>query len=195
MPVYPVFPLNTVLSPGGLLPLRIFEPRYLDMVSCSLRQSSPFVISLLTTRDETSRKAETENVGVTARIFDWESLSDGLLGITVLGERKVRLSDSVTQSDGLLLARAEYLPDEKKEALPAEAEPLAHLLRRILAELPLPYSEELCDYGNAGWVADRLTEVLPVLHKTKQALLEEPLPIIRLDRMKAELSRLHLLGG
>src|ERR1700719_46621 len=86
-----LFPLHTVLFPGGPLPLRIFEPRYIDMVRRSLRAQSAFGVALLDGGAETSGATATATVGTTARVADFYSLPDGLLGITCLGVRKFKL--------------------------------------------------------------------------------------------------------
>src|SRR5687768_15209514 len=99
--VLPLFPLNTVLFPGGPLRLRIFEPRYLDMVSRCMRESSSFGVALITEGKEAGGTARTTGVGTTARIVDFERLDDGLLGITARGEQRFTIEDVRTQSDGL----------------------------------------------------------------------------------------------
>jgi len=94
----PLFPLNTVLFPGGPLPLRIFEARYVDMVSSCLKEDSPFGVLLIRDGGETGN-ATTHEIGTLARIVDWYQGSDGLLGVTAVGEQRFRLLSSHRQDD------------------------------------------------------------------------------------------------
>ena len=102
----PVFALNTVLYPGGPLPLRIFEPRYVDMVSDRLRRDAPFIVALIRDGSEVGGGASTHSVGTLARIVDWNRGDDGLLGITALGGRRVQVLATETRPDGLCVATA-----------------------------------------------------------------------------------------
>jgi Lon protease-like protein len=96
----PLFPLNTVLFPDGPLPLRIFEPRYLDMISGCMKQDKPFGVLLIKDGHEAG-PATTHSVGTLARVTDWYQGSDGLLGITAIGTERFRLQSVEQQSDGL----------------------------------------------------------------------------------------------
>ena len=107
----PLFPLNTVLFPGGPLPLRIFEPRYLGLVSRCLKSDMPFGVLLIRDGGETG-PATTHNIGTLARITDWYQGSDGLLGITAIGEQRFRLIASERQDDGLNIGDVETLENE-----------------------------------------------------------------------------------
>src|SRR5690606_15468277 len=106
--ILPVLPLNTVLFPDGLLPLRVFEPRYLDLVAQCLRDDQCFVVSLITHGTETG-EAEFHPVGTTARIVDWDQGRDGILHIQAVGERRVRIAHSEMRRDGLYVAHVEVL--------------------------------------------------------------------------------------
>src|ERR1700716_2112001 len=97
----PLFPLNTVLFPGGPLPLRIFETRYVDMVRHCMRERCAFGVVLIRAGAEVGAVADTAAVGTTARIVDFNSMPDGLLGITCVGERKLRVLRRWQQDDGL----------------------------------------------------------------------------------------------
>jgi Lon protease-like protein len=126
----PLFPLGTVLFPGGPLPLRIFEQRYLDMISSCLKNDSRFGVLLIRTGKETG-DATTHSVGTLARIVDWYQGSDGLLGITAIGEERFRLLQSERQENGL------HLGDVKR----LEAEPplkRLHMIRKVLASVRGP---------------------------------------------------------
>src|SRR5688572_21135614 len=110
--VIALFPLRTVLFPGGPLPLRIFETRYIDMVRRCLREESPFGVLLIRDGDEAGDVASTATVGCTARIVDFEILPDGLLGISCVGVRKFRVERVWRAPDGLNLGEVTWPQDE-----------------------------------------------------------------------------------
>jgi uncharacterized protein len=177
----PLFPLKTVLFPGGLLPLRIFEPRYVDMVGRCMREGSPFGVVLIQAGAEVGEVEETAELGTTARIIDFNKLPDGLLGITCQGEQKMRILQRSQRPDGLYVGEIEYLPAEPKVPLPPKFQTLAEMLRKVLPTLGEPYASMACDYEDAAWVGGRLVEVLPLSMSDKLNLLELADPIARLE--------------
>lgn len=186
MKTLPLFPLNTVLFPDGLLPLRIFETRYIDMVrECMRDGGGGFVVVAIREGNETSPAVEFAQIGTRAEIIDWEQRADGLLGILACGRERVRVLSYRRQSDGLLIAQVEALPPWPELDLPVEYASLAGLLDRLLEQLGTPWSHLERRIGDAGWVAGRLTELLPLDLPTKQALLEENDPLERLSRLHA----------
>lgn len=186
MKTLPLFPLNTVLFPDGLLPLRIFETRYIDMVrECMRGGGGGFVVVAIREGSETASAVNFAPVGTRAEIIDWEPRADGLLGILACGRERVRVLSHQRQSDGLLLGQAEALPEWPELQLPAEYASLAGLLDRLLEQLGTPWSHLERRLGDAGWVVGRLTELLPLDLPTKQALLEEDDPRERLGRLHA----------
>ena len=106
----PLFPLHTVLFPGGPLPLRIFEPRYLDMVSRCLREDRGIGVVLIREGSETGPAPEVHDLGTLGRIHYWNRRDDGLLGVTLVGGRRFRILASTVQPDQLVCARVELLP-------------------------------------------------------------------------------------
>ncbi len=180
----PLFPLNTVLFPEGPLPLRIFEPRYVDMVSACLRQDTAFGVCLIQSGGETGRPAEVYPVGTLARITDWHERHDGLLGITTLGDRRFRVLERRVRPDHLTVARAELLPPEPVADLPPEYIPMADFLRQMVKQIPHLYANITIKYGDATWVGNRLAELLPLHLTQKQTLLELNEPIQRLERLR-----------
>jgi hypothetical protein len=179
----PLFPLNTVLFPGGPLPLRIFEPRYVDMVRHCMREGSAFGVVLIRAGGEVGAVARTADIGTTARIVDFSALPDGLLGISCLGERRFRVLRRWRQEDGLNVGEVEWLPDAELVPLPAETSFLSDLLRRVLPELGEMYANVPRRFDDAGWVGARLVEILPLSLGDKQALLELDDPLVRLERI------------
>jgi Lon protease-like protein len=183
----PLFPLKTVLFPGGPLALRVFEPRYLDMVARCLRGENRFGVVAIRQGEEVGA-ASTYAVGTAAEIVDWHRESDGLLGILAMGREAFRLGATRRQPDGLYVAEVEWLPAEAVLPLPPEHAPLAALLKRVLDQLPL-YGGLTPRYDDAGWVAARLVEALPFGLALKQSLLEAPDALTRLERVAAELAK------
>jgi uncharacterized protein len=176
----PLFPLNTVLFPGGILPLRIFETRYIDMVRNCLRTDTGFGVCAIRAGSEVGPAADVQGVGTRAVIADWEGRPDGLLGITARGEERFRILRTWVQPDRLLMGEVEYLPEPAPAPIPEEFLGLAALLERLLAELGPPYADLPAETGNATWVGARLAELLPVSLEVKQQMLESDDPLSRL---------------
>ena len=181
--VISLFPLHTVLFPGGPLPLRIFETRYTDMVRRCMREQQPFGVLLIQDGDEAGEVATTATVGCTARIADFHTLHDGLLGISCVGERKFRVSRVWRASDGLNLGEVTLLPPERELVLPEQYGHLAETVRRALEDLSEHYEHVERKFEDAAWIGARLTELLPIELADKQALLELDDPIERLDTL------------
>ena len=160
--VLPLFPLNTVLFPGGPLRLRIFEPRYLDMLSRCMRENADFGVALITEGKEAGGAARTVQIGTSAHVVDFERLEDGLLGITAHGERKFSIVDVSTQSDGLNIATVNFLDSEAAMEIPEDLGILAELLKQAFVQVGAAYAEETPHYDSASWVGMRLAEILPL---------------------------------
>lgn len=176
----PLFPLRTVLYPGGPLPLRIFEPRYLDMICNSLKDERPFGVLLIRSGSE-SGLATTYDVGTLATITDWYQGSDGLLGVTALGGKRFQLLSSEQMPDGLNIGEVEVLPEHEQQALPEEYKPLAQILAGVLDDLGRLYEALDRQYDDAGWVGYRFAEILPISPEEKQSCLETDDPVRRLQ--------------
>ncbi len=186
----PLFPLHTVLFPRGPLPLRIFEPRYLDMIGRCMRTDTGFGVCLIRSGDETG-PAEIHEIGTVARIRDWERRKDGLLGISVVGERRFEVVKARMQKDGLRLAEVRLLEEAPRVSLPPDQADLAQLVRVILAQLARHYDGLESDYDDADWVGCRLSEVLPFSLSRKQALLELDDPLYRLETLRPLIAALR----
>jgi Lon protease-like protein len=175
----PLFPLRTVLYPGGPLPLRIFEARYIDMIGGCLKNDEPFGVLLIKDGSETGTST-TYEVGTLARIADWYQGSDGLLGVTAIGEQRFRLISSERRDDGLNVGDIELLPGEPDIELPEDFKPLARILSGVLDDLGRLYEFLERRYEDAGWVAYRFAEILPFSAEQKQSCLEVGDPLVRL---------------
>jgi Lon protease-like protein len=183
--VIALFPLHTVLFPGGPLPLRIFETRYTDMVRRCMREQQPFGVILIQEGEEAGAVGSTAAVGCSARIADFYTLNDGLLGISCVGERKFRLQRVWRAEDGLNMAEVSWLADEPSLPLPPHYAHLGSTVRSALEELAEHYRHVQKHFEDAAWVGARLTELLPIELDDKQALLELDDPVARLDALLA----------
>jgi hypothetical protein len=181
----PLFPLNTVLFPGGPLSLRIFEPRYLDMVRRCLKELSPFGVVLILAGAEAGDVSAVADIGTSARLVDFDTLPDGLLGVTCVGERRFRLQRRWQQGDGLNLAEIDYLPTDAPQALPQPLGHLSELLREVLPKIGGGYAHIDSHYEEAGWVGNRWAEILPLTVAERLELLVLDDPVARLERVAA----------
>lgn len=169
-----------MLFPGGPLPLRIFETRYIDMISDRLQKNAPFGVLLIREGNETG-SASTFDVGTLARIIDWYQGSDGLLGVTAVGEQRFRLLSAERQPDGLNIGDVELLPDEAPLPLSERFKGLADILQGVLDDLGRLYESMERHYDDAGWVTYRFVEILPLELEQKQYCLESSDPEERLQ--------------
>ena len=190
----PLFPLNTVLFPGGVLPLRIFEQRYLDMAAASMKEAAAFGICLIAAGEEAGGIAEPHPVGTLARITDWAMEQLGILQVTVRGEQRFRILDKTAGANNLLRATVEIIDDNGPLPVPIELRRLLPLLRRIAGDMGPTRIPEPHRYEDAEWVGFRITEILPVQNLAKQKLLELEDPISRLEILEKFLDQRKLLG-
>ncbi len=176
----PLFPLHIVLFPGGPLPLRIFETRYVDMVRNCMRSASSFGVVLIRAGNEVG-PAETFDVGTTASIVDFHQLSDGFLGLSCVGGERFRILSRGVQADGLNVAGVEWLPAEPALPVPERHAGLAQLLESVLPQLGEGYANMELRIDDAAWVGRRLAEIMPIPASQKQFCLELNDPIQRLE--------------
>ena len=177
----PLFPLGTVLFPEGKLPLRIFEPRYLGMVSRCLKQESPFGVCLIQDGKEVGQQALPFNIGTLANIVDWHRLPDEFLGIVGEGGARFRINETEMQRDNLLTGSVFLIPEEPRIDVPSTHQHLVTILKGIYQENSSLISPEVTHYEDANWVSYRLAEHLPVENEFKQKLLEITGAADRLD--------------
>ena len=167
-----LFPLQTVLFPGGRLPLRIFEQRYLEMAKACLRDGARFGVCLIREGREVGEPALPEDIGCTARIVEWDMPQLGLLQVVARGEQRFRIRSRRVQPDGLALAEVEILAAEGDAPIDAQADLCARVLRRIVEAAPAGLVETPPRFDSAAWVSARLAELLPLSLASKQRLLE-----------------------
>ena len=168
----PLFPLGTVLFPGGLLPLKIFEQRYLEMAKGCLRAGTPFGVCLIREGSEVGTPATHATLGCLARITQWDMQQLGLLQLVAQGGERFRVLERRIRADGLIIADIEILEERPDAPLPEKFRPCRQLLERIVAE----HGERLFArpflLDSSTWVGARLAEVLPLPAAVRQKLLE-----------------------
>jgi len=211
----PLFPLNTVLFPGGVLPLRIFEVRYLDLIARCRREAAPFGVVCLTKGSEVRqprRQAGTDAgasaefepqefaaVGTLAHLMELESPQSGLMLIRCAGGRRFRLTRQEQLKHGLWVGDAHWLPDDQPVPVPPDLAYVQQTLQQLvqnmqatakpLDALPLmsPYRWDDC-----GWLANRWCEILPVSPQLKQQFMVLESPLVRLELVADLLERLKI---
>ncbi len=185
----PLFPLRTVLFPGGVLALKVFEARYVDLVGRCLRQDEGFGVVCLRQGAEVAAGAaaavQFEEVGVLAQILSVDAAQPGILQLRCVGGTRFRLAAAATQAgDGLWSARALPLPaDAPAVPLPAHAAAvrgLATAIARLREQGREPFAEPHA-LDDAGWVANRWCEILPIPLPARQQLMALPDALQRLD--------------
>jgi Lon protease-like protein len=174
-----------VLFPGGRLPLRIFEVRYMDMAKSCIQNQTAFGVCLIREGAEVGAPATPHEVGTLARIASWDMPQLGVLQVSAQGERRFRIRERSVQADGLARAAIELLNEESDAPVPADLASAVKLLERVIEQHPelleRPHRLDSC-----AWVSARLAELLPLPLEAKQALLE-------MDDGKARLQRLQAL--
>jgi Lon protease-like protein len=183
----PLFPLQAVLFPEGLLSLKVFEARYLDLVGSCLREGKPFGVVALKQGAEVrkgSDKIAFEMMGTMAELMDVDSAQAGILQVRCRGTQRFTVKTSHQQSDGLWLADVETLPDDDSVA-PAQTvldtvKGLANAIATLKAQGAEPFLQPY-RFDSAGWVANRWCEILPISMAAKQKLMELPDAQMRLQ--------------
>lgn len=186
----PLFPLSSVLYPGGRMDLRIFERRYLDLVRDCSRTGSGFGICLIVRGHEAGAPAIPAAFGTVARIEDFATLSDGLLGIVVRGERRFHVERTRVRDNGLIVARVTMLDAEPERSVPPEYALLVTILERLAEQLGGELgAAPKAKYDDAAWVAWRLAELLPLEAEERQQLLQDGDALHRLQLLATWLPR------
>jgi Lon protease-like protein len=185
----PLFPLRTVLFPGGLLALKVFEARYLDLMSRCMRSGEPFGMVCITEGSEMERGGDSastriEDIGVLARIDEVDAEQPGILMVRCTGTSRFRLLEAPSQQPGgLWSAHAEVLVDDPVVAPVAAMAAAVDALRQAAATLAAEGHQALVEplsWDDAGWVANRWCELLPLPLSAKQRLMVLDEPTLRL---------------
>jgi uncharacterized protein len=186
----PLFPLSTVLFPGGPLNLRIFESRYLDMVRECTRAGSGFGVCLIIDGRESGQPAIPAAIGTIAHIVDFYTLPDGLLGISASGGARFHVANARVRDNGLVRGDVRIWPDEPQVPMPPEFGLLATILERLFERMGgSPAAVPKCNYEDASWVGFRLAELLPLANAERQQLLQFTDPLQRLGQLLHYLPR------
>lgn len=178
-----LFPLSTVLFPEGLLPLRIFEQRYMDMAKACLKKNLPFGVCLIAEGHEVGEPATPYVMGTLARIAEWDMPQLGVLNVVVKGEQSFIIRDRWTEASGLQKALIALVPEESPYPLRGEHSRLLPLLRRIFAEQGKNAYPQPHRLDDAVWLAWRFCELMPVPAALKQEYLEMESAAERLDEI------------
>jgi len=186
----PLFPLNVVVCPGGLLPLRIFEARYLDMVRTCLRNKSSFAVVAVMPEGETDPEGyfPFANIGTLVDIVEADVTTVGLMSIRCVGRHRVKVDSYLQQPDGLVVGQVTDVANDLESAIPEDLESVVTSLQNLLTSLPAsgvspdnmpvikPYH-----FQNAAWVANRWIELLDLPLLQKQRLMQLDSPVLRLE--------------
>ena len=182
-----LFPLPTVLLPGSSLGLRVFEPRYLDMVRECGRNQCGFGICLILDGEDLEDgqpRGAAAAYGTEARIEDFDLGEDGLLTIQVRGARRFHVRNVRIRDNGLQVARIDWCETDPVAPLYPEHGLLSTLLRGIIDRFGGEYAKaDQARFDDAEWIGWRLAELLPLQDTQRQQLLQIDDPHERLDRL------------
>jgi uncharacterized protein len=193
----PLFPLHTVLFPGGRLSLRIFEQRYVAMAKSRLDGAEPFGVCLITQGDEVAKPGggppDFARIGTLATISKWDMPQLGILHVGCDGGQRFQVRSHVVEEDGLVVAEVTPLAAEPAVTTSAAHEPLVRFLRMLadrIGEENFPAGRA---YGDATWVGYRLAELLPLPPTIRQHMLEINDALVRLQALQQFLAQHALL--
>ena len=195
-----IFPLSTILFPGGVLPLRVFETRYMDMVRECMKLDRPFGVCQISHGHETGLPAEHEQVGCLAKITAWDMEQLGLLRLRVCGVQRFSILERYVEKNSLIRANVVLLDDDPEVPVPPDLHCCRELVKRLVAQLEQEEPRQdrrlvagpYC-YESASWIGNRLCEFLPIPPKAKQKLMELDEPLARLYLVKQFLEKEKIL--
>jgi Lon protease-like protein len=189
----PIFPLGTVLFPGGVLPIKIFEVRYVGMAKDCLKGGTPFGVCLIREGAEVGTPAVPEPVGCLARIAECDVEELGIIKVKAEGLERFRIVSTEVNSDGLIVGRVEDLhPEPEVTDAPGLAE-CAEFLRKVISGIGAERFAQPHRFEDATWVGFRLAEILPLRMDVKQKLLELTDATLRLGILHKFLQQQKLL--
>ena len=179
-----LFPLHAVLVPGGALGLRVFEPRYLDLVRDCSREGRGFGICLILDGEEAGAAATPAAFGTEAVIEDFDTDDRGLLALRVRGRRRFRVRRTRVRDNGLVVANVDWRDPDPDDEVRPEHGLLAMLLQRILEQAGGEHADApSARFDDAAWIGWRLAELLPLADLQRQSLLQEDDPHARLQQL------------
>jgi Lon protease-like protein len=185
----PIFPLKSIILPGGQFPLRIFERRYLDMIRDSLKTNSGFVIAL--TKKDADYISSVHDYACYVEIVDWSQLDGGLLGITVEGKSLVTLSNCKLDETNLLKGNAQEIKIGIDHLIPKKYQILSKFYRKIYPEIKAYIFHNKSKYNDANWIGFRLIECLPIEISDKADLIATNEPLDRLEKILHIVKRIY----
>jgi uncharacterized protein len=168
----PLFPLGTILFPGGLLPLKLFEQRYMEMGKTCLRDEKPFGVCGIKQGNEVGAPATPFEVGCLAKIIHWDMPQLGILQIVAQGGERFRVLNHRSQADGLLFGEVDVIANDESQPIAPEFAACADVLKQIVAGVGEQRFLTPLQFDDCTWVGNRLAEVLPFPLAEKQRLLE-----------------------
>ena len=193
----PLFPLHTVLYPGGMLPLKLFEQRYVEMAKSCLRDATPFGVCLITRGEEVALPAsaspEFAAIGTTATIVEWDMPQLGILQVRSRGGARFHVHSHAVRADGLVVGEVTSIPAEPNVPLGAGHAPLARLLELLADRIGAQHFPAPAAFDDASWVGYRLAELLPLPLSIKQSMLEINDSAVRLQALQQFLARQGVL--
>lgn len=189
----PILPVDTILFPGGILSLRIFERSYQDMMHSCFENSAPVGLCLIALDKTAATNSSLEPVGTVARIVNAKTDLHSPLCLRVQGEECFRLQTTQIIDNGLLIGKALPIRADGPVSCP-ELLPCAEFLRKIIGRLGAPHIVNLAQFNDARWVSFRLTEILPLGNPVKQKMLELTDTKIRLEILYRFLCDQKLIG-
>ena len=183
----PLFPLRGVLFPDGVVPLQVFEPRYLKMIGSCLREETGFGICAIRSGSEVGLAPDCYSVGTQAQVIDFSRADNGMLNLVAQGVRRFQILDTEVMPDQLLVGRIRWLDNPQPLFLPETYQVLQSLLQQLLRQAGEPYADITPKFDDADWVVGRLVELLPFALADKQRLLEMDSASQRLDVLYKDL--------
>jgi Lon protease-like protein len=181
-----IFPLNTVLFPGGALPLKIFEQRYIEMTKICISEERPFGVCLIKEGRETGTPAVPQDIGCLARIVHWDMPQLGVFHLQVEGLQRFRIVRSEVEKMGLISATIERMENDREVA--PEETLCSDVLKAIIEKIGADHFPSPHRFDDAAWIGYRLSEVLPISLDVKQQLLRMTDPQARLSQLGQILS-------
>src|SRR5437867_4687420 len=168
----PIFPLNTVLFPGGRIPLRVYEARYMDMTRECIKRNEPFGVCLIQQGSEVGAPAVPEGVGCLAKIQECDMQQQGILNLKTRGSQRFRILERETSTQGLISAGVELIKPDASVAVPEQFSACARLLQMVVADQGNGVFAEPHAFDDAAWVGYRLSDILTTPLVAQQETLE-----------------------